>query len=380
MMDIPIENQDRVFIARAIQLARKGLYTSKQNPRVGCVIVKAGKIIGEGWHRGAGLAHAEIEALNNIDVGESAEGADVYVSLEPCCHQGKTGPCTDALIKAKVKRVICAMQDPAPHAAGKGFSVLKKAGIEVQTGLLAEQAARLNPGFIKRMSTNMPYVRIKMAMSIDGRTAAKDGNSQWISGAAARIDVQQWRAQSDAIITGIATVLTDDPLMTVRPDENWSLLWPQDIPLKQPLRCVLDSHLRFPLNAKMREHDGKIILFTLPEAQQKADGLKAQGVHVMSVPAANNGRPDLTKVLQKLAELEVNEVWVEAGSQLAGAFISENLFDEIIIYMSPVLLGSQAKPLFDLPEIKTMQDKMNLNMVDMCKVGDDLRLTFRKQV
>ncbi len=380
MMDLTVDSQDRIYLARALQLARKGLYTSKQNPRVGCVIVKNGKIIGEGWHRGAGLAHAEIEALNNISAGESAAAATVYVSLEPCCHQGKTGPCTAALIKAKVKKVVCTMQDPAPHVAGKGFTALQAAGIEVQVGLLAEQAALLNPGFIKRMTKKVPYVRVKMAMSVDGRTAASNNDSQWISGAAARADVQQWRAQSDAVLTGIGTVLKDDPLLTVRPDDNWAQLWPSDMPLKQPLRCVLDSHLRFPAQAKMRTSDGKIILFAGQQDQQKINTFKSSGIDVEQVQTSDNGRVELAKVLQKLAEREVNEVWVEAGAQVAGTFIAENLFDEMIIYMSPSLLGSQGKALFELPEITTMQDKINLNMIDVRKVGDDLRLTFRKRV
>lgn len=378
-MDSSVVGQDRIYLARAIQLARKGLYTTKQNPRVGCVIVKRGKIIGEGWHRGAGLPHAEIEALNNIVADESAEAATVYVSLEPCCHQGKTGPCTEALIKAKVKKVVCAMQDPAAHVAGKGFAALQKAGIEVQVGLLAEQAALLNPGFIKRMIKKLPYVRVKMAMSVDGRTAASDGDSKWVTREAARVDVQQWRAQSDAVLTGIGTVLEDNPLMTLRPDANWAQLWPQDIPLKQPLRCVLDSHLRFPLQAKMCAEDGKIILFTGEQEQEKFRNFNAAGIEVRQVKRNSKGRVDLVKVLEYLAEQEVNELWVEAGAQVAGAFISENLFDEIIIYMAATLLGSQGKALFELTELQTMQDKINLNMSDVRKVGEDLRLTFRKQ-
>jgi diaminohydroxyphosphoribosylaminopyrimidine deaminase/5-amino-6-(5-phosphoribosylamino)uracil reductase len=346
---------DRQMLSHAIFLAKKGKYTVEQNPLVGCVIVKDGKIVAEGWHKKAGQAHAEIDALNNLADINLAKGATAYVSLEPCCHTGKTGPCTQALINAGIKRVVCAMQDPAVHVAGKGFKALVESGIYVHCGLLENEAQQLNKGFIKRMTTSLPFVRLKMAMSIDGRTALNNGESKWITGEAARKDVHRYRAQSGAIVTGIETVLADNPKMTARIDEQ---------NLAQPLRVVVDSLFRIPKDALIFSDDN---LCKVATCINKGD---------WHIDADKNKRVDLKSLLHKLAEEQVNEVWVEAGATLAGAFVENDLVDELVIYMAPVLLGDKARPLFELPELTKMQERKKLSLIDSRKVGDDTRLIF----
>jgi diaminohydroxyphosphoribosylaminopyrimidine deaminase/5-amino-6-(5-phosphoribosylamino)uracil reductase len=349
---------DREMMMRAIRLAEKGLFTASPNPRVGCVIIKENEVIGEGWHEQAGEPHAEIKALNSLSSADMAKGATVYVSLEPCSHTGKTGPCAKALIEAGVSRVVCAMQDPAPHVSGSGIAGLKQAGIEVETGLLEEQARALNPGFIKRMETSLPYVRVKMAMSLDGKTALANGESKWITGEPARNDVHRWRARSDTILTGSGTVLVDDPLMTVR------LMG--DKKVKQPLRCVIDSQAKLKRNEKIFGD----------EANTKTIGTDAGADWQLA--ADEGGKVSLEAVLKKLAEEEINEVWVEAGSVLAGAFVKQNLFDELVIYMAPVILGDKARSLFELPALKNMKERKQLKLIDKRSFGEDQRFIFSR--
>jgi diaminohydroxyphosphoribosylaminopyrimidine deaminase / 5-amino-6-(5-phosphoribosylamino)uracil reductase len=361
---------DEFYMARALQLAERGLYTTEPNPRVGCVLVHGGKIIGEGWHRRAGEGHAEIEALANVQSSERGlvKGATAYVTLEPCSHQGKTGPCCDALINAGVIRVVAAMQDPNPLVAGRGFERMQKAGVEVRFNVMAAQARALNPGFIKRMATGLPYVRIKLAMSIDGRTAMDSGESQWITGPAARRDVQQLRARSSAIITGVGTVLLDDPSMTVRA-EQLGLERAEDIIRRQPLRVVLDTDFRTPATAKIVSGTSKTWLVgagTMPS--------EAIGHAELKVIANALGKVDLHAVLKELGSNDCNEVLVEAGAVLSGAFLQAGLVDELVIYMAPKLLGHTARPLMALPGMERMDEQVKLTIQDVRSVGDDWRI------
>ena len=355
---------DHKYMARALMLAKKGIYTTAPNPNVGCVLVKDGKVIGEGWHEKAGEAHAEINALKQA--GNDAEGATVYVTLEPCCHQGKTPPCTVALIKAKVKRVVAAMIDPHAKVAGKGLKQLESVGIIVEQGLLQEQAKELNLGFIKRMQKRLPYVRCKLAMSLDGRTAMASGESKWITSAAAREDVQRLRAKSSAILTGVGTVLADDPSMTVRLEEGHS----------QPLRVVVDTNLSMPANAKMLKEQGQTVLMTCSAEEGIAQVLKDAGAEIHKMPFCNRS-VSLESVLQQLSDMQVNDVLLETGATLSGAMLQAGLIDEFIIYMAPVLMGNNARGLFALPGLDTMQDKIELDIIDQRLVGQDIRITAK---
>ncbi len=353
---------DYEFMSRAIRLAKKGMATTRPNPRVGCVITQDNCIVGEGWHKKAGEAHAEINAL--LQAGEQAKGATVYVTLEPCSHTGKTPPCADRLIEAGVARVVAAMQDPHDKVAGQGFKKLEDAGIEVDVGLLEQQAREFNPGFIKRMEQDLPLVRVKMAMSLDGRTAMASGESKWITSEAARNDVQQWRACSCAMLTGIGTVLADDPSLTVRISQ---------LNQNQPLRVILDGELQITPQARLFNQPGDVLVFTQLKNAKKIAELENQGIHVKCVGNTEQGL-NLEQVLQHLASLEINEVMVEAGSQLAGSFIAAGLVDQLIVYMAPVLMGNQAKGLFNLPFINKMSDKIQLNIEDIRQIGEDIRI------
>ncbi|MEH6358296.1 MAG: bifunctional diaminohydroxyphosphoribosylaminopyrimidine deaminase/5-amino-6-(5-phosphoribosylamino)uracil reductase RibD [Pseudomonadales bacterium] len=357
---------DEFYMARALQLAERGLYTTEPNPRVGCVLVRDGRIIGEGWHQRAGEGHAEVEALANVD--GSAQGATAYVTLEPCSHQGKTGPCCDALIGGGVTRVVAAMQDPNPLVAGRGFDRMKKTGIEVKFGVMEAQARALNPGFIKRMETGFPYVRIKLAMSVDGRTAMDSGESQWITGPAARSDVQKLRARSSAIITGMGTVLHDDPSMTVRA-EQLGLDNSDEIVKRQPLRVVLDTHFRTPGTANIVSGLSNTWLVGAGPIPSEAIG----NAELKTIADAA-GKIDLQAVLQELAANDCNEVLVEAGAILSGAFLQAGLVDELVVYMAPTLLGHMARPLMALPGMEHMADQMKLTIQDVRSVGDDWRI------
>jgi diaminohydroxyphosphoribosylaminopyrimidine deaminase/5-amino-6-(5-phosphoribosylamino)uracil reductase len=349
-------------MAKAINLARKGRYTTDPNPRVGCVLVRDDVVIGEGWHVKAGQGHAEVEALKNTP---DAKGATAYVTLEPCSHQGRTPPCCDALIKAGVSRVVAAMQDPNPLVSGRGLEKLKAAGIEVVSGILQEDAQALNRGFIKRMTDNRPYVRSKLAMSLDGRTAMASGESKWITSDKSRADVQQLRAESSAILTGISTVLADDPALNARIDGD----------VLQPVRVVLDTHMNMPVSAQMVKLPGRSLILTCAEDQQKQQALQQAGFEVYPL-ASKNGRLDLHAVMEFLAGQQINELLVEAGAVLNGALLDEGLVDEYIIYMAPCVLGDQGRGLFKLSGLQQMADKIQLKLRDVRQVGPDLKLTF----
>ncbi len=357
------------YMARALQLAERGLFTTCPNPRVGCVIVNNGNVVGEGWHQRAGEGHAEVNAL--LAAGQYAAGADCYVTLEPCSHFGRTPPCADSLIKAGVKRVYVAMADPNPIVAGTGIEKLKQAGMEVVTGVLEAQAQKLNPGFIMRMQAKRPFVRSKLAMSLDGRTAMASGESQWITGAAARIDVHKLRARSSAIITGIGTVLSDNPSLTVRPEgADW---YPKQGKVRQPLRVVVDSQLRTPKDAGLFATDSKVVIATT--LHQPSIDIDAE---VLTLPAIDK-QVDLSALMTHLAGLGMNEVMVEAGPVLNGALLSAGLIDEMVIYMAPKLMGNTANGLFNLPAIQTMAQNIDLQISDIRAVGDDWRITAQPQ-
>lgn len=359
-----VSGDDAAYMARALRLAERGLCTTDPNPRVGCVMVKEGRIVGEGWHRLAGGPHAELEALKRA--GELARGATAYVTLEPCCHFGKTPPCTEALIDAGVARVVAAMRDPNPMVAGKGLQALTEAGIATQWGLLEMEAETLNRGFCKRMRNGRPYVFSKLAMSLDGRTAMASGESRWITGAEARRDVHRLRARSSAILTGIGTVLADDPALTVRlglgPD------------VRQPIRVVIDSHLRIPLTAQLMTQPGRTIVIGVEGATERRSELERRGVEVYLLPATVEGRVELQAALDLLGTLEMNEVMIEAGPFLNGAFMAAALADEWIVYLAPCVLGNEGRGLFHLPGVETMAQRFDLTLVDARQVGKDLRL------
>ena len=349
-------------MAQALRLAELGLNSPSPNPRVGCVIVRDGQVIGEGWHQRAGTPHAEVHALNQA--GAAARGATVYVTLEPCSHHGRTPPCADALIAAGVTRVVAAMRDPNPQVAGRGLAQLQAAGMTIECGLMEETARELNMGFVSRMTRSRPWVRSKIAASLDGKTALANGVSQWITGAAARQDVQRLRARSCAILTGVGTVLTDDPQMNVRDIET----------SRQPLRVVVDSQLRTPLSAKILA--GGVLIVSAIDDAVKIQALCAAGAEVLVLPGAD-GRIDLARLMQVLAEREINELMVEAGATLNGALLEANLIDELVLYMAPMLLGDAARGLFTLPALNKMDDRKNLILRDVRQVGNDMRVIAR---
>ena len=363
---------DHRYMAEAINLAKRGKYTTDPNPRVGCVLVKDGQVIGRGWHVRAGEGHAEVNAL--AQAGKQAAGATAYVTLEPCSHYGRTPPCSKGLIDAGVSRVVAAMQDPNPQVAGNGFEMLKEAGVEVSFGLLQASAESLNPGFIKRMKSGLPYVRLKMATSLDGRTAMASGESQWITGAAARSDVQRLRAQSSAIISGIDTVIDDDASLTVRPQEL-GLEDASEAAEKQPLRVILDSRARLPRTAKLLAQDSPILWVVSEEVDVDESISKHAQVEVLRVAQDTIENRALDPILKALADRDCNEVLVEAGATLAASFISQGYVDELVIYMASKLMGSQARPLADLP-FEKMAESVELTLNDLRMVGQDIRLTY----
>ena len=362
--------QDQQMMARALTLAAKGRFTASPNPAVGCVISVQNRILGEGYTRPAGGNHAEIEALN---MAVEASGACVYVTLEPCSHYGKTGPCVEALISAGVARVVIASEDPNPLVSGRGIEKLKKAGIVVDCGLLEDQARQLNKGFFKRHERGMPWILVKMASSIDGRTAMASGQSQWVTTPASRKDVQRLRAASCAIVTGIGTQLMDDPSLTVRITAEE--LGVQDT-LTQPLRVVVDSQLQMQPAARMLAQPGTTLIATVDgDAQrQAAKALTDVGAEVVFLPA-DGEHVDLHKLVEHLAARECNCIMVEAGAGLAGAFIGEGLLDELVCYWAPKLFGNQARPMFNLP-ISTIDAHLALSVQDVRQIGEDLRITM----
>ncbi len=365
-----IDVRDRIMMARAIQLAWRGRYSTHPNPRVGCVIARGDKVLGEGWHERAGEAHAEVRALSQA--GSSARGATAYVTLEPCSHFGRTPPCARALVDAGVAHVFAATTDPNPAVSGRGLEMLRSAGIRVTEGLMAEEAARLNPGFMKRMNTGRPWVRLKMAASLDGRTAMASGESQWITGADARRDVQRLRAMSDAILTGVGTVLADDPSLTVRRDQLGDIGEATE-PGRQPLRVIADRDVRTPPSAKiLRGGDVQVFCASSSLATAAAQDLAALGISVAGVAWKDNG-VDLAELLDALGEMGLNELLVEAGPTLAGTFIREQLVDELWLYQAPVFLGSTGRPTAHLP-LETMAEKVRWTVQDRRQLGEDQRL------
>ncbi len=359
---------DHQSMARALRLARQGLYTAHPNPRVGCVLVKDRLIIGEGYHARTGEPHAEINALRNA--GGAARGATAYVTLEPCSHHGRTPPCALALIEAGITRVVAAMQDPNPLVAGQGLNVLTAAGIKIDCGLMKTEAERLNRGFISRVRDRRPWVRIKLAMSVDGRTALASGESRWITAEPARRDVQFWRARSSAIMTGSGTLHADDPRFTMRlsADELAS-----SEPVLQPMRIVLSTNFDIDQRARIFTEPGQCIVFTARAVFDELDHFARSEVQVINV-ARRGTRLDLSEIMRVLAAREVNEVQVEAGSTLCGALLQQGLVDEMILYIAPTLMGDDARGSFHLPQIRRMADRHSLRIEDVRKVGGDLRI------
>ena len=359
---------DAIAMARAIELAKRGLETTHPNPRVGCVIARSEKILAEGWHEWPGEAHAEAMALNSL--GGKAKGATAYVTLEPCSHFGRTPPCANALINAGVSRVVFAVQDPNPQVSGGGAQLLRDAGIQVESGLMSSEAEALNPGFLKRMRVGLPWVRLKLAMSLDGRTALANGASQWITSEAAREDVQSWRAQSSAVLTTIGTVLADDPRLNVRTPAARR---------REPLRVILDSELRTPPDAQMFGVPGDILIFTASNDAERVAPLLATGARIEVVGREqHDAGVDLAAVFTRLAELDINEVLVECGATLAGALLQGDFVDELLVYMAPMLLGPQARPLIVIPEITHLEASPRFTFLETTAFGDDLRLRLRR--
>jgi len=355
-------------MAQAINLAKKGWYSTQPNPRVGCVIVRDHKIIAQGWHQIAGQGHAEVNALAQIPAGETAQGATAYVTLEPCSHFGKTAPCSNALIEAGIKCVVVAMVDPNPLVAGNGIKRLREHGLQVISGVLENEARALNPGFIQRMEILRPKIRCKMAMSLDGRTAMASGESQWITGKDAREDVQRLRAESSAVLTGIGTVLADDPSMNVRSERF------KDCG-RQPDRVILDTRLQISAQAKMLALEGETIILAGQNcvAPQQVQLLEREAVQVQLLPLEQE-RISLAAVMPVLAQRQYNDVLLEAGATLTGAMLSAGFVDELIIYMAAHLMGSKARGLFDLPGLDTMAERINLSIEDIRAVGRDYRI------
>jgi diaminohydroxyphosphoribosylaminopyrimidine deaminase / 5-amino-6-(5-phosphoribosylamino)uracil reductase len=356
---------DSEYMALALRLAQRGLFTSAPNPRVGCVLVKNQKILAQGWHQWAGQAHAEVHALSQLPDEQAACGATAYVTLEPCSHTGRTGPCCDALIKAGVERVVVAAQDPNPLVAGRGLQRLRDAGVQVECGLMQAAAIDINRGFIKRMLQGIPWISSKLAMSLDGRTAMANGESQWITSPQARADVHRQRAACDAVLTGIDTVLSDNPRLDARVDYE----------CKAPVKVVLDSRLRLPVSAQLLTTPGETWVVTCVQDRRKHQALLDAGCKIFCV-AQNNGHVDLAQAFQCLAQQQINYVWVEAGAVLNGALLEQGWVDDWQIYMATSILGDQGRGLFHLPGLQYMADKKNLRLLDVRRVGPDLRLSL----
>jgi diaminohydroxyphosphoribosylaminopyrimidine deaminase/5-amino-6-(5-phosphoribosylamino)uracil reductase len=376
----PVVAVEPAHMAHALRLAERGRASTHPNPRVGCVIVRGDAVVGEGFHERAGGPHAEIVALQQA--GARAKGADVYVTLEPCCHRGRTGPCTEALQAAGVGRVIAAMEDPNPRVAGQGLAALRAAGIATDLGLMDAEAAALNRGFVSRMARQRPWVTLKLAMSLDGRTAMGSGESRWISGEAARADVHRLRAEAGAVLTSVETILADDPELTVRLYPSPPRSGGEGGPpaeravgeVRQPDRIVLDTQLRAPADARVWRPGARRIAIAVRPPADKAEALRAQGVEVALVGTADQ-HVDLASALATLARMEVNEVLVEAGPRLTGALLRAGLVDELVLYIAPSLLGDEARALAHLPGLTTLAQRIQLRYTDASRVGPDLRIT-----
>jgi diaminohydroxyphosphoribosylaminopyrimidine deaminase/5-amino-6-(5-phosphoribosylamino)uracil reductase len=354
---------DREFMRQALDLAARGLYTTTPNPRVGCVIVKDSAAVGTGWHEKAGMPHAEVLALKAA--GERARGATLYVNLEPCSHHGRTPPCVDAVIAAGVKRVVASMQDPNPKVAGSGFAKLRAAGIEVESGLMEDEARELNIGFVARMTRGRPWVRMKIAASLDGRTALANGKSQWITGEAARADGHRWRARACAILTGHGTVRDDDPQLNVRGVDT----------LRQPLKIVVDSRFETPLSARVLK-EGKTLVAGAVNETKRIEGLRNAGADAVIIPN-DRGKVELFKLMEELARRELNEIHVEGGTKLNGSLLQAGVVDELLVYLAPRVIGDSGRGMFDLPEFTELSQAKALEICEVEHVGEDLRILAR---
>jgi len=354
---------DHGMMARALQLAERGLWTTSPNPRVGCVLLRAGQIVGEGWHEKAGEPHAEVHALRAA--GDKAKGAAAYVTLEPCSHHGRTPPCAEALIAAGVSRVVAAMTDPNPLVSGKGLALLQAAGIQTASGLLENEARELNIGFVSRMTRGRPWLRLKVAASLDGKTALNNGVSQWITGPDARRDGHAWRARACAILTGIGTVRDDDPQLSVRDVAT----------TRQPLRVVVDSQLEISPAARILQ-DGPVLIVGAVENPEKMALLRSTG-NCVEILNNSAGKVDLKALLELLAQRGINEVHAEAGFNLNGSLLREGLVDELLLYLAPCLIGHEASGLFNLPELTRLDGKQRLQIHDLRQVGADIRVIAR---
>jgi diaminohydroxyphosphoribosylaminopyrimidine deaminase/5-amino-6-(5-phosphoribosylamino)uracil reductase len=354
---------DRLFMTRALALAGRGLYTTTPNPRVGCVIVKDGAIVGSGWHETAGQPHAEINALS--EAGANARGATLYVTLEPCSHHGRTPPCADAVIAAGIARVVAAMQDPNPIVSGEGIARLSGAGIDVTHGLMQEEAHELNIGYVMRMAQGRPWVRMKVAATLDGRTALSNGKSQWITGDASRRDGHHFRARACALLTGIGTVMDDDPQLDVRYVET----------PRQPLKVLVDSRLQVPEGARIFAH-GSVLVAAARADEAKAEALRARGVEVLMLPNPH-GKVDLPELVRELGRRGMNEVHVEAGARLNGSLLREGCVDELLVYLAPSIVGDTGLGMFSLPELTDLAQRIQLSIRDITRVGGDIRIIAR---
>ncbi|MCM2972962.1 bifunctional diaminohydroxyphosphoribosylaminopyrimidine deaminase/5-amino-6-(5-phosphoribosylamino)uracil reductase RibD [Larsenimonas suaedae] len=371
---------DAFYMAHAIRLAERGRYTTDPNPRVGCVLVREGEIVGEGAHMWAGEPHAEIHAI--MAAGDRVRGATAYVTLEPCSHYGRTPPCSKALIDAGIARLVVAMTDPNPQVAGRGFQMCRDAGIEVVEGVLEEEARALNRGFIARMTGRLPYTRLKMAMSLDGRTAMASGESQWITGAAARCEVQRLRASSSAVVTGIGSILDDDSRLTVRaePDGVAAVPCEPGRSYRQPLRVVVDSTLRMPVDAQCLSEPGATLVATTSTDADKRSALEQAGASCLVLPANAEGRVDLVALWRYLGDQEAcNDILLETGATLAGEALTLGLVDELHLFMAPTLMGGQARPLFELGPLAKMSDQRRLLIEDVRAFGSDWRILARPE-
>ena len=350
-------------MARALSLAARGLYTTAPNPRVGCVIAQAGEIVGEGWHEAAGLPHAEVNALRVA--GELARGATLYVTLEPCAHHGRTPPCAEAIVAAGPARVVAAMQDPNPKVAGRGFARLRGAGIAVSSGLMEEEARELNIGFVSRMQRGRPWVRMKIAATLDGRTALANGRSQWITGEAARRDGHHFRARACALLTGIGTVRDDNPHLSVRMVET----------ARQPLKVLVDSRLEVSPDARIFD-GGPVLIATALDDSGRSGALRRRGAEVLRLPDSG-GKVDLGRLFEQLAAREMNEIHVEAGSRLNGSLLSEGCVDELLAYFAPAIIGDSGRGMFSLPELGGLESMRRFSLHEVSRVGEDLRVIAR---
>ena len=353
------------LMQRALELAARGRASTQPNPRVGCVIVKNGEIVGEGWHEKAGGPHAEVVALEAA--GAKAKGADLYVTLEPCCHQGRTPPCTNAVVKADIKRVIAAMEDPNPNVAGQGFAALRGAGIAVDVGLMEDAAQDLNRGFVSRMSRGRPWLTLKLAMSLDGRTALASGESKWITGDEARADVHRLRAEAGAVMTSVSTVVADDPELSVRLPGK----------LRPPDRVVLDTQLRVPADAQVFKPGARRIVLTVRPRADHMAALQKAGIEVVLTGPSANGHVGLESALKELGRLQINEVLVECGPKLAGGVLRSGLMDEAVLYVAPSLFGHEGRALAELPGVQTLDQRINLQYTEVRQIGADLKITLK---